>query len=284
MQELGAELMRSRSTLKYYVPLTLRCATSSPSRPPTPAVRRFPWPESSVCGSLGETCQPNSSLWEYLQTSGSLSPALFWKASSLRWKRDGDFARYTPPFSSHGHVGQFIIKITKSKLMDLTSSCIMGCGVAFSIHSDNLLVIFFSHYRVFPDTSTYLLNHKIKCNNESIFFLHRWHQHVHIWMNACHQIPMQLIRRLKYAALIQLLGLMSTMSPSNSNSEYIGGDLWGAERRYFWTFYPRSPLRRLQRSGLSALKCFRLGCPELQSCFQPDLFGKGSSARALFWE
>lgn len=59
---------------------------------------------------------------------------------------------------------------------------------------------------------------------------------------TCHQIRMQLIRRLKYAALIQhgLLGLMSTMSPSNSNSEYIGGDLWGAERRYFWTHYPLS--------------------------------------------
>lgn len=99
---------------------------------------------------------------------------------------------------------------------------------------------------------------------------------MHIWINVCHQIRMQLIRRYKYAALIQhgLLGLMSTMSPSNSNSEYIGGDLWGAERRYFSTYYPLAPLRRLQRSGLSALKWFRLGCPELQSCFQPDLFGK----------
>lgn len=105
--------------------------TSSPSRPPTPAVRHFPWPESSVCGSLGETCQPNSSLWEYLHTSGSLSPALFWRSRSLRCKRDGKFARYTPPLSSLGHVGRFIIKITKSKLLVLKSRCIMGCGVAF---------------------------------------------------------------------------------------------------------------------------------------------------------
>lgn len=40
-----------------------------------------------------------------------------------------------------------------------------GMRGGFSIHSDNLLVIIFSHYRVFPNTSTYVLNHKIKCNN-----------------------------------------------------------------------------------------------------------------------
>lgn len=62
-------------------------------------------------------------------------------------------------------------------------------------------------------------------------------------MNACHQIRMQLIRRLKYAALIQhgLLGLMSTMSPSNSNSEYVGGDLWGLKGDIFeYTILSRS--------------------------------------------
>lgn len=43
-----------------------------------------------------------------------------------------------------------------------------GMWGGFSIYSDNLLVIIFSHYQVFPDTSTYVLNHKIKCNSESI--------------------------------------------------------------------------------------------------------------------
>lgn len=61
-------------------------------------------------------------------------------------KRDGNSARFDPPFSSRGHVGQFIIKITKSKLLELKARCIMGCGE--EMDSDNLLVIIFSRYHV----------------------------------------------------------------------------------------------------------------------------------------
>lgn len=50
---------------------------------------------------------------------------------------------------------------------------------------------------------------------------------------------------------------MSSMSQSSSHSIYRQWTL-RVRKKYFGSYYALSPLRRLQRSGLSTLKCFRL--------------------------
>lgn len=68
-----------------------------------------------------------------------------------------------------------------------------------------------------------------------------------------------LIWALKYAAFSNgLLGLMSSMSQSSSHSKYISSELWGWERNILERTMLSLPYTRLQRSGLSTLKCFRL--------------------------
>lgn len=66
--------------------------TSLPSRPHTPAIRCFFWPESSACNSVGETCHPNPPvycLWEHLQHSGNwLLHTTLWNSRVPEFKWD----------------------------------------------------------------------------------------------------------------------------------------------------------------------------------------------------